>query len=84
MLNPNILKIIFLICFFIKSLLTQTIDLKFGEERNEKVKKYGYYQINLLEKGVDYNDYLVINVAPTDNYENFSDPDIYVSKVIYV
>ena len=55
------------------------IDLKIGESRIENKSNLTVYKLELTDRK---SEYLIISVKPSDNYESYSDPDVFVSKVI--
>ncbi len=64
--------------FLIKLISSQITELKVGQELEDTIKNYRAYKIDLSDKE---SDYLVLTVQPKDNFEKFSDPDMYVSQV---
>lgn len=55
---------------------TNDIDIELtGLSQNDLLKTYRLY----LNKNIS-QEYIIINVKPYNNYENYSDPDIFISK----
>jgi len=70
-----------LISYIINLVNAQLNELKIGETLVESIAKIKFYKI---EFGYFNYTYLILNVKPSDNYEKYSDPDIFVSKVIII
>ena len=57
---------------------SQLADFKMGETREEKIVNRAYYRVELTDR---VSEYVIVSVKPSDDYEKYSDPDIFVSKV---
>jgi|LauGreDrversion4_2_1035121.scaffolds.fasta_scaffold208044_2 hypothetical protein len=64
------------LCF--NYILSQLNDIKIGEIIEDTTSKKKFYRAELTNRTADY---LVIYVEPSDDYEKYSDPDVFVSQV---
>jgi hypothetical protein len=76
-------KYLFLLACFLEIVFSQLTDYIVGTEIEESVDGNKYYQIALDQDTLSQNNTLVIYVKPSDNYEGFSDPDLYASVKNY-
>lgn len=58
---------------------SQILDLPLGREEKHIADFEKFFRLDLTESQNHKN--LIFHVGPTDMYENWSDPDIYISKV---
>jgi hypothetical protein len=80
--NLNLFTKFYLIIFLtIKSIKTQILDLPIGKEEIHSADFEKYFKLDISESSNHKN--LIFYVGPKDMYENWSDPDIYISKVIF-
>ena len=73
------IRIFLIFTIIIQYVSSQLHDFKIGEAKTESIEKQRFYRLELTDR---VKEYLIINVKPSDNYEKYSDPDIYVSKVL--
>ena len=59
-------------------IISQIVDFKIGEIIEDIITKRKFYRAQLTNRTADY---LIINVEPSNDYEKYSDPDIFVSVV---
>lgn len=73
-------KNIFLLSFIflINYICSQQYDFKMDETIEEKIVNRRFYKVPLSNFQVEY---VIVKVIPSDEYEKYSDPDIYISKV---
>jgi hypothetical protein len=76
MKEKGFLFIVFSLCF--NYILSQLNEIKIGEIIEDKIFERKFYRAELTNRTADY---LVINVEPSNDYEKYSDPDIFVSQV---
>ena len=69
-------SLVFLIC----SIKSQITDLALGIEEQYTADFEKFFKLDISQSQNHKN--LIFHVGPTDMYENWSDPDIYISKVI--
>ena len=67
-----------LLSILINFITSQMYDYKIGDILSEEIVNQRYYKIELTDRD---SEYLIVNVKPSDNYEKYSDPDIFVSQV---
>jgi hypothetical protein len=72
--NIFLLSLIFLFNY----ICSQQYDFKMGETIEEKIVNRRYYKVPLTNKQAEY---VIVSVRPSDEFEKYSDPDIYISKV---
>jgi hypothetical protein len=65
--------------FLIESIKTQLIDLPLGTEEKYTADLQRFFKIDTSDSQNHHN--LIFHVSPLNNYENWSDPDIHISKV---
>ena len=68
----------FLVCL-LKITLSQLSEYTIGQTIEETITANKYYMVSLDQEKASQNQTLVIYVKPSDHYEEFSDPDLYVS-----
>jgi hypothetical protein len=76
------LKFLFLF-YFLKTILAQQNPYTVGDVVDETITENRYYMITLDHENISPDNSLVIYIKPTDNYEEFSDPDLYISTKNY-
>ena len=72
-------KIVFGLIFLFEFIKTQIADLPLGAEEVYTADLQRFFRIDTT--GSENHHNLIFHVSPLDNYENWSDPDIYISKV---
>ena len=72
-------NLIFGIFFLLEYINTQVLDLPLGFEEKHTADLQRFFKIDTTNSESHHN--LIFHVSPLDNYENWSDPDIYISKV---
>lgn len=72
-------SLIFGLIFLIVSIKSQLTDLPLGTEEKYTADLQRFFKIDTSDSQHHHN--LIFHVSPLDNYENWSDPDIYISKV---
>jgi hypothetical protein len=77
------IKIFFILFYFLKTTFTQQNSYNIGDVVDETITENKYYMIDLDQSQISSDNSLVIYIKPTDNYEEFSDPDLYVSSLNY-
>jgi hypothetical protein len=80
-MNLNLFTKFYLIIFLtLKFIQSQILDLPLGKEELHTADFEKYFKLDISQSTNHKN--LIFFVGPTDMYENWSDPDIYLSKVI--
>jgi len=74
----SISKYILLLATLFNFVYSNLTNFKIGEIVEENITNNKFYRIELTDR---LKEYLIINVKPSDNYEKYSDPDIFVSQV---
>ena len=77
-MNSKLHLMMLLLFTVINYVVSDLVDLKIGTTITESITQNKFYQLELTDRE---SEYLIINVKPKDNYEKFSDPDIFVSQV---
>jgi len=72
----NLIFSFFLLFEFIKAQLS---ELPLGIELKYTADLQRFFRIDISNSQYHHN--LIFHVSPLDNYENWSDPDVYISKV---
>ncbi len=70
---------VFAIC--INFVISQVNEFKVGEVIEDTITKRKFYRAELTNRTADY---LIISVTPSNDYEKYSDPDIFVSQVLFI
>lgn len=68
-----------LVLILFQCLKSQSLDLELGKEFEYIADLEKFFRIDVTEAAKHKN--IIFHVSPVDNYENWSDPDIYISKV---
>jgi len=73
-------RIVFGLIFLFEFIKTQLIDLPLGIEEKYSADLQRFFRIDTTSSENHHN--LIFHISSLDNYENWSDPDIYISKVL--
>ncbi len=73
---PNVIFGLLLLFEYIRSQIT---DLSLGIEEKHLADLQKFFKLDTTQS--QHHQNLIFHVSPLDNYENWSDPDIYISKV---
>lgn len=72
--------LIFFFTFLFKFIYLDPELKKFqiGKSVTDYVDGVNFYEVELTNRNAEY---LIVDVKPPDNYEKYSDPDVYISRV---
>lgn len=77
--NNILFKSFFSLFLLLKLISSQIVDFPLGIESNYTADLEKFFRIDTSQAENHKN--LIFHISPLDNYEGWSDPDIYISKV---